>query len=276
MPLTPAPRLTNTTASNTEASGHWYELLPNGKTVPLYPEGGVFGMRQARVLHKEGRCIMPSVTTYFKELHKGYLHDVWMPQQCVKAAWDNPELQHKDDWLKKVKAIAFQQTDDAATYGTAVHKALEEWFMDGTVSAEYHAIVKAVQELFDDNGWVADRLEHCVSNPEVGYAGMCDVIGNTIDGQPLVVDFKTRKSKPGLSFGKYNTDVAQIAGYGVAHFGWDFLEKGVGANVLISTTEEGRIGANIHKNKDMHRHYEAFRGLCSYWQWTNNYFPNVK
>jgi len=276
MPLAPAPKLTNTASASSEASGHWYERHADGTTTPLYPEGGVFGMRQARALMKEGRCALPSVTTIFKDLHKGYLHDVWMPQQCILAAWDNPHLRESPTWLNEVKAIAFQQTDDAAKYGTAVHKALEDWFSEGIVDQEYADIVKAVEKEFIEHEWETEHLELCVGNDKLGYAGMCDVIGcntsnNFIIGDPLVVDFKTRKTKPGQTPGLYGTDAMQIAAYGVAHFGEVFLESGIGANIIISTTEPGRIYTRIHK--DLTRHYRAFEGLCQYWRYSHNYEP---
>lgn len=288
MPLTPAPNATKSSALSDEgATGHWYERLANGTTVPLYEEGGVFGIRRARALTKEGRCALPSATTLFKCLHKGYLDDVWKPQQIAKEVarlsekLTPNELQDiiaDRDAFAKLKGDAFTEVDATATYGTAVHKALEEWFRDGTVDREHHHIVKAVEKEFQEREWEPEQLELCVSNPELGYAGMCDVIGveskMTELPTPLVVDFKTRKTKPGQKPGKYETDVMQIAAYGYAEYGQDFLDHGVGANIIISTTEPGRVVTVEHKQKDLVRFFEAFRGLCHHWQYIKNYYPN--
>jgi hypothetical protein len=285
MPLTPAPNATKSSAPSDEgATGHYYERLADGKTLPLYEEGGVFGIRRARALTKEGRCALPSVTTIFKDLHKGYLDDVWKPQmvakEVIKQADDGIttnellEVVNDREQFNELKAKAFKETDDAATYGTAVHKALEEWLGKGIVDQEYADIVKLVEKEFQKYKWDSDFLELNVSNPELGYAGMCDVIGTADSGTnilPLVVDFKTRKTKPGDTPGFYNTDVMQVVAYGYAHFGARFLKVGVGANIIISTTEPGRIYTRIHKH--LPRRFSAFRGLCQFWQNDHNYQP---
>lgn len=285
MPLTPAPNATKSSALSDEgATGHWYERLANGTTVPLYEEGGVFGIRRARALTKEGRCALPSATTLFKCLHKGYLDDVWKPQQIAKeVARLSEKLTPNElqgiiadrDAFAKLKGDAFTEVDATATYGTAVHKALEEWFRDGTVDREHHHIVKAVEAEFQEYGLEPIELEACVSNPKLGYAGMCDVVALDYHQNPCIIDFKTRKTKPGKTPGKYESDRMQIGAYGVAHFGEDmFLGEGRGFNIIISTTEPGRVVTVEHKQKDLVRFFEAFRGLCHHWQYIKNYYPN--
>lgn len=269
--LTPAPNLTTT--SKTDSGGHWYRVHKSGKVTALHSEGGSYGLRQARLDSKKGWCVLPSVTTYFKALHKGPL-ERWKFEQVARAA-TTTDLEPTDDWLERVIFNAFKQVGEAASLGTDIHKAIEDHYVANEYQNEFKIYVEAVEKAREEAGITFIHHEKLLADPGIGYAGTCDIIGTDMDGNPVIADFKTRKTTPGRSPNSYETDKMQIAAYGMSHFGDDFSTRGRGMNFIISTSEPGRVVVKEHKLADLNRFYMAFKSLVEHWQWIKNYQPNT-
>src|SRR5690606_33309269 len=84
--------------------------------------------------------------------------------------------------------------------------------------------------------------ELCLVNRQEGFAGTMDVACRYGEsGKIGVIDFKTRKTKPGVAVTSYDGQAMQIAAYGATYWGEENLHRLYGANVFISTTEPGRV-----------------------------------
>jgi len=106
---------------------------------------------------------------------------------------------------------------------------------------------------------------------EHGYAGRCDVLGHDAKGGPVVIDYKTRKTKPKQACKPYDTQGMQLAAYAVAHYGEDMLPQVKAWNVYISTTEVGRVEGYQHES--LLPHWEAFKAAAALWRHIKGYDP---
>lgn len=251
-----------------DAGGHWYTVV-NGEVKPLYKEGGTFTLREARKLAREGQRVLPSVTTYFKCLHKGALED-WLMSQAALAALQHPrdKFLSDDAWLEAVLDSARNVSKGAMDLGTAIHKGLELGLEGGDYDADVAVYVRPAIEAIQKSGFKLIAQEVCVANPTVGYAGRCDLLG-----EMAVWDAKSRKTRPGQAARAYSTDLMQLLCYGVAHFGERFLDEGECCNLIISTTEPGRVEVVTHDMKSYRWAWEAFIGLTAVWRFENKFDP---
>jgi RecB family endonuclease NucS len=106
---------------------------------------------------------------------------------------------------------------------------------------------------------------------EVGYAGRCDVLGHDTNGAPVIIDYKTRKTKPKQVCKPYDTQGMQLAAYAVAHYGLARLPEVKAWNVYISTTEIGRVEGYQHES--LLPHWEAFKASAILWSHIKGYDP---
>jgi RecB family exonuclease len=96
-------------------------------------------------------------------------------------------------------------------------------------------------------------------------------LGTDKDGNRMVIDYKTRKTKPKQKVGPYDTQGMQLAAYAVAKWGEDQLHTVHGYNVYISTTEVGRV--EPYKHDSLVPHWEAFKAACVLWRHVKGYDP---
>jgi hypothetical protein len=250
-------------------SGHWYYrngaachtiIGANGKERPTT-------LRDARKLG-----LFPSVTTIFNVLAKPQLDD-WKHRQITAAALRLPPTQHEDPdtYHGRIIEAAFQQVEDAADLGTAIHKAIEDHYAGLEFNPDHAPFVSAVDAWKKNNAISFDAHELRLVNAVHGYAGTTDVAMRSARGRGIL-DFKSRKTKPGKPVDPYETQPMQIAAYHMAHYG-EILDTDVGANCYISTTEPGRVESVWYDAAQLRREWEAFKSTVALWQHFKDYRP---
>jgi hypothetical protein len=88
-----------------------------------------------------------------------------------------------------------------------------------------------------------------------------------------VIDFKTRKTKPGVAVTPYDGQAMQIAAYGATYWGEENLPHMFGANAFISTTEPGRLEVCAYTPQQLMAEWEVFKMACAIWRHAKNYDP---
>ncbi len=247
---------------------HWYNKA--GEAVFEVPKAKGGGTRKTTIADARKMGLYPSVTTVLGILDKPQLGD-WKLEQMALAAFNSPangsepfEVYHQHLLTK-----AFEQVSDAADLGTAIHAALESHFKGQPVEAGMDTYVEPVARLIEREGISFNEHELRLVNAQVGYAGTTDAV-ITRAGQTGILDFKSRKTKPGIACTPWETEPLQIAAYGVAKFG---CVPEIGANVYISTTEKGRVEICWHSYEDLAEAWKTFQSCVQIWQYLKSYRP---
>lgn len=251
------------------AGGHWYSHDDARGWFPLYEPGKNYTLRDARKLKETGAVVVPSVTTYFKVLHKQMLVD-WLIGQHLDVALKTPrsEFANDEQWKEHVSSIADNSSKGAADLGTRIHEAIELAVGGKDYPADMDVYVTAVMNERERLGLKSIAQEKCVGSLKYGYGGRVDDIceGN------VIVDYKSRKSRKG-KVASYSTDRIQTASYGFAELNNPFFSSGRGLIFGISTTEPGIITVHEFTGKELVAAFEAFLGLMQVWRFENNFDP---
>lgn len=250
-------------------SQHWYDRT--GAAVFEVPKAKGGGTRPTTIADARKLGLYPSVTTILGVLDKPQLTD-WKLEQISNWCHGNPPQDNEgcDSYARRANEGAFQQVADAADLGTAIHAALEAHFKGEQVPDGYSAYVDPVDALMAKEGIKFIEHELRLVNTEQGYAGTTDAVIQMPDGQRGILDFKSRKTKPGTKVGNWETEPMQIAAYGVAKWG---CVPTVGANVYISTTEKGRVEIVWYTADELAKAWRAFECAINVWQYLKDYRP---
>jgi hypothetical protein len=286
-------------------SSHWYTKAGAACHEVAAAKGG---MRKATLADARKLTLLPSVTTILDVLDKPQLTD-WKLEQ-VSAEWQrrlanltrtslltdpprplfegvhdlasrDPDAMHAD-----ICERAFQQVEDAADAGTAIHKGIElalqglAWNEDAPVmlpelKQEFplHVFVRPVIAWCSEHGIQPTGHEVRIVSTEHGYAGTGDLPFTSRHGIGFG-DWKTRKTKPGRAVKAYDTQKMQIAAYHGAHFATpDAGQFIAGFNLFVSTTEPGRIEATWYTAEELAAAFRSFVALCDVWRFLKGYDP---
>ena len=249
-------------------SQHWYDK--DGKAVFEVPKAKGGGMRATTIADARKMGLYPSVTTILSVMAKPQLDD-WKLQQVAERAYANPPQDNEEasSYARRTIDGAFEQVSDAADLGTAIHAAIEAHFKGELVAEGMQVYVQPVVAALATAGIQIMEHELRLVNGAVGYAGTTDAV-MIRDGQQGILDFKSRKTKPGVKCEPWDTEPMQIAAYGVAKFNY---VPACGANVYISTTEPGRVEIVHYNLKDLDTAWRAFRNVAELWQYLKKYKP---
>lgn len=254
-------------------SSHWYRV--DGK--PEYSQFTADGQKRATTLRdarKKG--LLPSVTTILSVLGKPGL-ETWKQNQVLEAAHGSPASDGESiqSYTRRIKNQAFQQVDDAARIGSAIHDALDRYWDGHPVPPEWLPYVQPVLDWKQSHQIRFTEREIGVSNLTQGYAGRADVFLE-VGSHKGAGDFKTRKTKPGVGIDSYPEQKMQLAAYIAAHYGEDALPASFAVNVYISTTEPGRVEIVQHTGEELVAAFDAFRGVCAIWRYQTGYDPRLE
>ena len=272
-------------------SSHWYTL--SGESCHQVPKkDGSPRPTNLRDARKYG--LFPSVTGILGIFAKPGL-DRWKLKQVALASIEAQlkKGETEDSYSNRVIEDAFNQVTEAADFGTLVHQAVEDFV---TIGKEYRGQDVSLRgedykmEIFLDpvSKWLTDSKITCKASESVvvserhGYAGTMD-FGFTYGTHGIgVIDFKTRKTKPGEEVKSYEFQDMQIAAYGATFWAKELniteeeaLEKMVGANVYISSTEPGRMDVVKYLPKDLLACWPTFLGACDMWRYLKKYDPRA-
>ena len=148
------------------------------------------------VAKKEG--LICSVTEQFKILSKPGLA-VWLEKELARAAYEHPPRQGEnlDVFFRRIKGSRYRNTSGAAELGSEIHAAIEHCLKDGsldTVRPDIKKYVEPAVTYFKSKNFVVKDIEKIVVNLENTFAGTVDLIGETAQGQPFILDWKSKKS----------------------------------------------------------------------------------
>ena len=263
---------------------HWYGVTVEGAVVPVYSitaksSGKPRGVRITDVrktdkygmnvyfegqLHRVDR-LLPSVTTITNILAKPGL-ERWKLNKALEAAFETPAKvgQTFFQYAKQVQDDAYSTTSDAASFGTRVHKALEDALKaDGLDSLskqpmELRPFIEPALKYIAKEGYYDFQNEVALANPTLGYAGLADCVCKSRSGKTILIDFKTKRTVPDKPIFLSDEYKMQLAAYGhiVCKGDWDSLEA---YNIYISSSEVGRV--EIVENTGLEQAYKAFGGL---------------
>ena len=227
-------------------------------------------IKDAKMLH-----LYPSVTSVLGVFAKPGL-ETWKIKQAITAAGNNPRqpAESAEYWTQRVMDAAFAQVEAAADLGTGIHNALDLAIGGDPFDEQYAPYVRPVLEWIKETGITFTARELVLVNKIEGYAGRVDALFTFGKNGVGVIDWKTRKTKPGEKVTPYDGQGMQLAAYAAAHYGADRLPKVLAANVYISSTEPGRMDVCKHENlADLH---ETFLHACAVWRAIKGYDPRTR
>ncbi len=249
---------------------HWYTR--SGKAAHRQPNAKGTGDRTTTIRDARRLGLLPSVTSILGIIAKPGL-DEWRLNQVALAANRCPitEGESVEYWAKRVKEAAFEQVETAAELGGRIHGALEMAFAGEPWDPDLEPYVRPVMEWMMGVGIVPSGREVVLVNEEHGFAGTADVLFLHGSKGIGILDYKTRKTRPGERVTAYDGQAMQLAAYAATHYGEAALERVLAANVFISTTEPGRM--EVVKHGDLRTHWEAFLACAALWRYLKGYDP---
>lgn len=252
---------------------HWYTA--QGEPVHTRPNVDGKGEHNTTLVDARKLRLFPSVTNYLSILSKPGL-EKWKVSQVLLAMSETPRLEGeaKQCYFDRVVNVAFEQVDEAQHIGTGVHGAILGALQGRPVESQYRPYVDRIFQYFDKEGITCQASEVTLVNHEIGFAGTMDFAG-ALKGQPLVLDWKTRKTTPGKPITSYEVQPMQVAAYGATYWKTRWQEGVLGGNIYISSTEPGRIELIPYSAERMAREWEAFQHLAAIWQWIKGYDPRI-
>ena len=252
------------------AGAHWYQLDGTPMHRLLRADGS--GERATTIRDARRMGLYPSVTSILGVMAKPGL-EKWKLNQVALACLRTPkaDAESEDYWCNRVRNAAFEQVEQAADKGTMIHGALENAMAGDAYDADLAVYVEPVLEWKKETGIVVVEREIRVVNTDHGFAGTADVLFRYGQNGIGILDYKTRKTKPGEKVRAYDNQAMQLAAYAATYWGAENIGRVLAANVFISTTEPGRV--DVVKHDDLSADWEAFTHACALWRHLKNYDP---
>lgn len=253
-------------------SSHWYRA--DGTPCHRLPRAGGDGLRPTTLRDARRLALYPSVTSILGIFAKPQL-DKWKMKQVALASMRLHRTEgESDDYLAdRIIEEAFAQVEQAADLGSRIHDALEKHFEGVPVPDDLTIYTQPVFDWRQSKSIEFVQRELCLINHQQGFAGTMDVACRYGAKGIGVIDFKTRKTKPGVKVTAYDGQAMQIAAYGATYWGEDQLPRLFGANVFISTTEPGRIEVVSYTPRELTAEWEVFKQACAIWRHQKGYDP---
>ena len=258
------------------SGGHWYTASGESRHVQTTKDG-----RERATTLRDARKqnLIPSVTTLLGIFAKPGL-ERWKMKSVAEAAFHLPKVEGEtsDQFAERCMVKQAEPVEEAADFGTRIHDAIEKFFEGEPIDDD---LLEYVNPAFD---WKQEKKlrfierEKKLVNLNHGYAGTVDIVGMGPDEQKFIVDWKTRRTKPGQRVTPYDFQVHQIAAYGAAYWGEGEVERGevYGANCYISSTEPGRFEVCSYGPEELAAAWEDFKAACQLWRSLKKYDPRAK
>lgn len=216
---------------------------------------------------------VPSVTTVLDVLHKGGLVN-WGQRVGIQGAIEffmQPAAGPLDEpsitaWMKEKKLTVNHVRDKAATRGTNVHDALEQWALTGKMASpddfptEEQGYVRGLNAfLADCKGMlVAGHAELMVGSKQQGFAGRFDLLAATPQGMEFQTGPRTKRVIPAgtgifdlkTSKSVYDSHYLQLSAYRLA-----LEESGYGRSdfeAIILVNADGKYDVKLNPKRPEH------------------------
>lgn len=243
---------------------HWYTREGD----PFYEvekRGG--GLRAVTIADARKIGAVPSVTTILSVIDKPALTN-WKVDQGILAALTLPRIdgEAEADWLRRVKLDSQQQAKDAASEGTRIHDALEQFYKGKAIPPQYlphcNAVADHLADLFPNvSDWVAEK-----SFSAHGFGGKVDLHSPSTG---IVVDFKGKDGD--FTDGK---KLAYDQHWQLAPYQYGLrLALAPCANIFVSRTHPGKVASHIWSEDDVAGGLRVFLAAFSLWKAMRGYDP---
>lgn len=251
-------------------SSHWYRS--DGTPVHKLPTADGRGERPTTIKDAKRLGLYPSVTSILSILAKPGL-EKWKLDQVALATLRTPKTPDESEeyWCNRVRNAAFEQVEEAADLGTMIHGALELAMAGEPYADDLRPYVEPVLKWRQEVGIEIIDREVKLVNKQHGFAGTADVLFRYGRNGIGILDYKTRKTKPGEEVLAYDNQAMQLAAYGATYWGEENVGRLLAANIFISTTEPGRIA--VVKHPDPARDWQAFKLVAALWRYIKGYDP---
>jgi hypothetical protein len=255
-------------------SSHWYKA--DGTPCHRLPKAGGDGLRPTTIRDAKRLGLYPSVTSILGIFAKPQL-DKWKMKQVALASMrlNRTEGESDDYFADRIIEEAFAQVEQAADLGSRIHDALEKHFDGVPVPPDLEVYTSPVLAWQQEKQIQFVQRELCLVNQKEGFAGTMDVACRYGKAGIGVIDFKTRKTKPGQAVTSYDGQAMQIAAYGATYWGEENLSRLYGANVFISTTEPGRVEVVSYTPAQLTAEWAVFKMACAVWRHQKGFDPRL-
>jgi hypothetical protein len=262
-------------------SEHYYDIDGNPRhTMPNKSKPGQ--TRATTLADAKKHKLFPSVSAYLKMKAEAGL-DNWRMDQVIRACYNCNIVDHMglETYASHVKENAFAQVGDAADLGTKIHAALERYYTSEELpedDEQLRAMVLRTTDRVRGLGIKVLHAEKVLVNAKHGYAGTTDIIFCDGFGGAGILDFKSKKTKPGQKAFSPDSHAMQIAAYWMAHWGethGEFLPDAIGINVYISTTEPGRVDIVTREDGELRAAWRAFQACLELYRYSTGYDARV-
>ncbi len=257
-------------------SAHWYTR--DGKPRHTMPRANDEGDRPTTLRDARTQALLPSVTGILSVIDKPQLERWKLRRVALAAPGVNRGVGEPDDgWADRVIEAAMAPVGEAASLGSSIHKALDNALAGSAHDPALSVYVKPVIEWVASVAIVVVETEAVLTNVTDGYAGSTDLLfrwGRNAD-RVGALDYKTRKTVPDKPVEAYDTEAMQLVAYCRAK--WPNVSPAdmLVANVIISTTEPGRVEVVKHDPAKLTSAWNAFLGACALWRYLKGYDPRT-
>jgi hypothetical protein len=254
-----------------KSSSHWYTSEGDPMHEVANKSGG--GLRSTTIADARKLGLLPSVTTILGILAKPAL-DVWKIEQAILASLTLPK---KDDeplheYAKRISEDMGEQARDAASIGTNIHKAIEDWIKGTQHNKELQSYVDAFIQVLSVMGAVVLESEIRVVNGD--YAGTIDLVLRGAEGEIIIADIKTQGVKND-KFAFYDEWLYQLSAYGEAYKAKHKLDSVRLANIVLDKNKPGKFEIKLWNQLEAKQGYEVFSSCKFIWQAQKKYNPGV-
>ncbi|HPS09712.1 MAG TPA: PD-(D/E)XK nuclease family protein [Kiritimatiellia bacterium] len=256
---------------NMVKSSHWYTRL--GEPMHRIMKADGSGDRATTLADAKRLKLLPSVTGILGVLAKPALES-WKMDQVALATLRTPKAENEaaEYWCRRVKDAAFEQVEDAADLGSEIHAALEcATAGEPWDAGRFGVYVQPVLDFIAREGLCVTGREKRLVNGSHGFAGQTDLLYTWGGSMPGILDYKTKKTKPGEKVSAYDEHRLQLAAYAATEYGEASLPTVKAFNVFVSSTEPGRV--EFVQHGDLSRDWAAFKMLASIWRYAKGYDP---
>jgi CRISPR/Cas system-associated exonuclease Cas4 (RecB family) len=235
---------------------HFY--FPDGKPCFEVPNKSKPGeTRPTTIADARKLGLIPSVTTVLAYRARPEL-DTWKQEQAILAALTLSRMpgETDTDFCKRIIKDSQEEGKKAADKGTLLHDYIEKYVSKlevPTLPSELNVLLPAVNSFLDSNKFFGISELHTACQE---YAGTIDFVG-TFNEKPCIIDFKTTKTKAGEKIKPHYEWKLQLAAY------MELANKGVcnAYNIVISTTEPGRIEVVEYTKEEIVEAYKVFHHI---------------
>lgn len=275
---------------------HYY--FKNGDSCYEVERADGKGMRSTTLRDARKLDLLASVTTFLGDMIAKKSLQNWIKTNVAKTAAQiildlmggttsfKPDIT-QDELIKIILDRSDIEVNKAAKFGNDVHDMVEAYALDRKEPTDPKLIPFFIpfKEWWDANIKKVFFAEITV----VGdcYAGRLDLVAEMMNGDILIIDWKTRKrGKPttkaevlcGLGkFATYETDIIQLCAYRKALMKMPDCPRIDGvANIYIDSVNPTPPHLHIWSDDKIERHTQCWDYLAMAWCHLKGYFPSVE